>query len=192
MDRLRVAFYLFDNFGILRHIARFVRSEVGLQEVDFYDRVSRDAVEHPRRWPYISSGMRFMTSRMSPPSSWGLFIEDVGDYITTELGVERGTAFDTALAVQLAHLPAPSRTMPHALHLAHDFVAWHHTVLEVRDDGHRDDWETVAPRLHTLGPGELKVSDPHDVCGTSVGKPLNVLVWNLLGWDMDSPVARAN
>ena len=192
MDRLRVAFYLFDNFGILRHVARFVRSEIGLEEVDFYDRISRDAHEQPRRWPYIASGMRLMTARMSPPSSWGLFMDDVGNYLTTELGIERGSAFDTTLAVQLAHLPAPSRTMPEALHLVHDFVAWHRAVLETRDDGHREDWEAHAPRLHTFPPGELKVSDPHDICGTSVGKPLNVLVWNLLGWDMDSPVARAN
>jgi len=45
MDRLRVAFYAFDNFGILRYVARFVRGEVGVKEADFYDRLSRDVVE---------------------------------------------------------------------------------------------------------------------------------------------------
>ena len=41
MDRLRIAFYVFDNFGVLRYLARFVRSEVGVKEVDFFDRLSR-------------------------------------------------------------------------------------------------------------------------------------------------------
>ena len=51
MERLRVVFYVFDNFGVLRHVARFVRSEVGVKEVDFYDRLSRDAVARPLEWP---------------------------------------------------------------------------------------------------------------------------------------------
>ena len=191
MDRLRRAFYVFDNFGVLRHVARFTRSEVGVKEVDFYDRLSREAVEQPLRWPILAATVRMMDACMAPPSSWGLFIEEVGRYVVSELGVEPGTALDTVLAVQLAHLPAPSRTLPQTLHLAHDFVVWHETVLEVRANDHRDDWETVAPRLHTFGPGEIKVSDAGDICGTSVGKPLKVLAWNIVGWDMASAVARA-
>ena len=115
----------------------------------------------------------------------------MGRYCVTELGVDAGTALDTALEVQLAHLPEPSRTMPQTLSLPHDFATWHETVLEIRAADHHDDWEQFAPRLHTFPPGEIKVSDPNDICHTLVGKPLMVLAWNMQGWDMASPVARA-
>jgi radical SAM superfamily enzyme YgiQ (UPF0313 family) len=191
MDRLRVSFYVFDNFGVLRHIARFVRSEVGVKEVDFYDRISRDAITHPRDWPIIASVVKMMNTNLAPPSSWGLFIEEVGRYCVAVLGVEPGTALDTVLEVQLAHLPEASRTMPQILTLPHDFVAWHEAALETRSDSHHEDWEQFAPRLHTFPAGEIKVSDPNDICHTLVGKPLMAVAWNVLGWDMASPVARA-
>ncbi len=79
--------------------------------------------------------------------------------------------------------------MPETLHLSHDYVAWHDAVLEARTTD-RDHWERLAPRLGTFGPGELKISDPSDACGTMVGKALMVMAWNIVGWDMDSPVAR--
>jgi radical SAM superfamily enzyme YgiQ (UPF0313 family) len=191
MERLREVFYVFDNFGVLRHVARFVRSEVGLKEVEFYDRLSRDALEQPMEWPYIASFIRMMDANLAPPSSWGLFVDEVGRYVVSSLGVQPGTALATALEVQLAHLPAPSRTMPQTLHLRHDYAAWHQAALDTRSNDHREDWEQHAPRLETFAPGEIKVSDPNDICGQLVGKPLKVLAWNIVGWDMASPVARA-
>lgn len=190
MERLRVAFYAFDNFGVLRHVARFVRSETGIKEVDFYDRISRDALAQPQQWPFIASVVRMMNDNLAPPSSWSLFVDEVGRYVATVLAVESGSALDTALAVQLAHLPAADRAMPQSLQLPHDYVAWYEAALESRSGAHHDDWETVAPRLRDFPPGEMVVSDPHDVCGTMVGKPIILMTWNILGWDMDSPVAR--
>jgi hypothetical protein len=190
MDRLRVAFYVFDNFGVLRYFARFVRSEVGVKEADFYDRISRDAVTDPQQWPLVASVVRMMNDNLAPPSSWALFLAEVGRYAVTRLGVPEGPALDTALAVQLAHLPAPDRAMPQTLEMAHDYHAWHDAMLRIRSDDHRDDWELTAPRLASFPPGEMKISDPNDICGTMVGKPLMVMAWNILGWDMASSVAR--
>jgi radical SAM superfamily enzyme YgiQ (UPF0313 family) len=191
MERLRTAFYVFDSFGVLRHIALFVRSEVGVKEVDFYDRITRDALAAPLQWPIIASQVRMMEVNLAPPSSWGLFVEEVGRYAVERLGVEPGTALDTALAAQLAHLPAADRTMPQTVHLQHDYAAWYAAVFEARSGERRNEWERDAPRLRDYPPGELKVSDPHDVCGTLVGKQRQVLAWNIQGWDMSSPVARA-
>ena len=70
--------------------------------------------------------------------------------------------------------------MPQTVHLAHDYVAWHETLMETRSADHRSDWEQLTPRLRTFGPGELKVSDPSDICGTMVGKPVMVMAWNIL------------
>jgi hypothetical protein len=190
MDRIRIAFYVFDNFGVLRYLARFVRSEVGVKEADFYDRLSRDSIADPLQWPVSASVVRMMNNNLAPPSSWGLFLEEVGRYVVTQLGVERSTALDTALSVQLAHLPAPDRAMPQTLYMDHDYAAWHDSLLKIRSNEHRDDWEQFVPKLATFPPGELKVSDPNDICGTMVGKPIMVMAWNILGWDMSSSVAR--
>jgi radical SAM superfamily enzyme YgiQ (UPF0313 family) len=189
MDQLRVAFYVFDNFGVLRHFARFVRSETGVKEVDFFERITQAALAEPLRWPALSSFVRMMNDNLAPPSSWSLFMGEVAEFAIVELGVDSGDALDTAVRVQLAHLPAPDRELPQTLRLAHDYVAWHESMLEARRS-FRDDWERYVPRLREFPPGELEVDDPHDICGTMVGKPLMVMAWNVLGWDMMSPVAR--
>jgi radical SAM superfamily enzyme YgiQ (UPF0313 family) len=190
MDRLRVAFYAFDNFGVLRHMARFARSEVEVKEVDFYDRVSRIATAEPLEWPLLAGLVRMMWANMAPPSSWTLLVQEVGRYLVAHLGVEPGPALDTAIAIQAAHLPAADRTMPVTLDLPHDYVAWYTAVLEIRSNGHRDDWERFAPRLHTFGPGRITIGDPKDLCGTMVGKAIMVMAWTITGWELASPVAR--
>jgi hypothetical protein len=116
----------------------------------------------------------------------------VGRYVTTRLGVEPGTALDTVLAIQLAHLPSPDRTMPQTLHLAHDYAAWYSGVLQTRAEDHREDWERFGPRLGTFPAAEIKIEDPNDVCRSMVGKPMMVMAWSILGWDMASPVARGH
>jgi hypothetical protein len=191
MEQLRVMFSAFDGFGMLRHIARFVRSETGLKEVAFYERLGRDATEHPLRWPIIASVLRMMQANMGPPSSWGLFVAEVGEYVVTELGVERGSALECALRAQLVHLPEPTRNLPQRFQLEHDYVAWLDAALESRAEGHHDDWERFAPRLGSFPPGEIEIRDPNDICGTLVGKPIKQLLWNIVGWDMASPAARA-
>lgn len=191
MERLRVAFYGFDKFGILRQLARFVRSEVGVKEVDLYDQVSRAAAAQPLEWPFIAALVRMMAANMAPPSSWALFLDDVRRYVVTQLGVEPGSALDTAIAVQLAHLPAADRVLPVTLDLPHDYLAWHAALLETRAGGHRDDWEHFTPRLRTFGPGQITISDPSDICGTLVGKALMEMVWIIRGWELASPIARA-
>ena len=61
---------------------------------------------------------------MAPPGSWGLFIDEVGRYLTEQLGVTDDGALRTVLQVQLGHLPAADRAFPVVLSLPHDFVAW--------------------------------------------------------------------
>ena len=190
MERVRIAFYAFDSFGMLRHIARFVRSEVGLKEVDFYDRVSHVATAEPLEWPVLAAMVKMMWVYMAPPPSWTLFVREVGRYLVTRLGVEPGAALETAIAIQVAHLPAADRTMPVTLDLPHDYVAWYTTALDIRSKGHRDDWERFAPRLHTFGPGRITIGDPKNLCGTMVGKPLMAMAWTISGWELASPIAR--
>jgi radical SAM superfamily enzyme YgiQ (UPF0313 family) len=190
MDRLRVAYYSFDNWGVLRYVARYVRQATGLKEVDFYDRLSSDASNDPAEWPTIATALRLLEVFMAPPGSWGLFIDEVHRYVTTQLGVADDSALHTTLQVQLGHLPAADRIFPIVLTLDHDYVAWQDRLLAAREDGHRADWEQVIPPLGDYGPAELKISDPNDICQTDVGKHMGVLGLTLRSWELNSPAAR--
>ena len=160
MNSLRRAYYSFDNWGVLRYVSRFVRQELGLHEVAFHDRVRTDASADRTRWPIITTVLEVLEGYMAPPGSWGLFVEEIHRYLTTELGLADDTALRTALDVQLAHLPAPARSFPLSISLAHDFVAWQNALLSARENGHRDDWELVVPRLATYPAAEMTISDP--------------------------------
>jgi radical SAM superfamily enzyme YgiQ (UPF0313 family) len=190
MNGLRRAFYAFDNWGVLRYLARFVRQETGLHEVDFYDRVRSAAQADRARWPMTAATLDILESYMAPPASWGLFVDEVGRFVVDELGVADDSALRVALAVQLAHLPAPGRTFPMTLELEHDFGAWQDALLAARESDHRDDWEHVVPRLETYPPTQITIADPNDICSTDVGKPMGMLGMSLRSWELDSPIAR--
>ncbi|MDZ7783945.1 MAG: radical SAM protein [Halioglobus sp.] len=58
MNELRMAFNLFDNWGVLRYVGRFVRSATGMGEVEFYDRLRRQALRHPDDWPVVVTTLK--------------------------------------------------------------------------------------------------------------------------------------
>ncbi|MDH3706271.1 MAG: radical SAM protein [Acidimicrobiia bacterium] len=190
MDELRVAYYVFDNWGVLRYVARHVRRELGMMEVDFYDAVRREVLANPDDWPVIATTLRILEGYMAPPGSWGLFIDEVRRYLIEHLDMADDSALRTTLAVQHAHLPAPGRTFPQVLELDHDFAAWQDQLLTTREDGHRDSWHELIPSLHEFGPATLTVHDPNDICRIDVGKPMGALAFALRSWEMESPVAR--
>ena len=134
--------------------------------------------------------LRVLEVFMAPPGSWGLFIDEVGRYLTEQLGITDDAALQTVLQVQLGHLPAADRSLPVTLSLPHDFVAWQDRILAAREDGHRADWEQVVPSLRSFPGAELKISDPNDICRTDVGKHMGMLGIALRSWELDSPAAR--
>ncbi len=190
MDDLRLAYYLFDVYGVLRYVARFVRRETGMGEVAFYDRVRSDVAKKPRDWPVIAAVLRTLEGYMAPPGSWALFVDEVGRYLVNELGMADDSALRTALVVQHAHLPAPDRTFPAVLELAHDYAAWQEALFAAREAGHRDNWEQHIGRLADFGPATLVIEDPSEVCRQDIGKPKVVLDMHLHTWELESPVAR--
>ena len=127
---------------------------------------------------------------MAPPGSWGLFIEEIRRYLVDRLGMPDNSGLQTALTVQLAHLPAPGRSFPEILELEHDYAAWQAAMLSSREDGHRDDWEEHTPRLSEFGPATLTIHDPNEVCSRDIGKHRLVLDYNIRTWELQSPVAR--
>jgi hypothetical protein len=190
MDGLRSAYYLLEGYAILRYVARYVRREKGMREVDFYQQVRTEILRNPDDWPVMSRMFKGIEEYMAPPGSWGLFMEEVRRYLLTRLGLADDSALRTTLAVQLAHLPAPGREFPLTLELEHDFAAWWEAILTKKEEGHKRDWQDHIPRLSEYGPARLTVEDPNGVCGRVSGLSLNVVMYSKRFWDLDSPVAR--
>ena len=191
MWQLRTAYALLDTYGVLRYLARYIRLEIGMHEVDFYDKLQTEALQHPLDWPVIADVLRTLKDYMAPPGSWSFFIDEVRRYVVNELDLPENSGLRTALTVQQAHLPAADRKFPHTLHLEHDFTAWWNTLLVSREEGHREDWEKHVPHLSEFGPATITISDPNKICRLEIGKPLGALDYNLRTWELESPVARA-
>ena len=191
MMKLRSAYALLDTYGIARYVARYVRGETGMREIDFYDKLQQKVLNNQKEWPVLAGILREMEDFMAPPGSWSFLIRELKRYTVEELGLPDNAGLRTALAVQLAHLPATDRKFPHVIELEHDFTAWWTAILEARENDHREDWEEHVPRLSSYGPATLTITDPNKICILEVGKSLTALGYNLRTWELDSPVARA-
>jgi hypothetical protein len=189
MFRLRMAFWLFENFGVLRQVATYVRSETGDREIDFYSRLTADVHGDPEAWPTIAIALKVVSELMVPPVSWQPFLAEIRRYLVDVVGLADDDALDTVIAVQHALLPARNREFPMQMDLAHDYAAWHATVAEQRDLGDRAGWHTVVSPLRTYVAGPFRVDDPLDSCQRSLGSNFAFLSEDS-AWDLDSPVSR--
>jgi hypothetical protein len=185
---LRRVFIVADNFGVLRQISRFVRQEIGLAEIEFYEGLRVEAGARPDRWPALAFTFRVVPFLGMPPVSWRLLMDEIRTYVTTVLGMPDDDALDTVMRVQHALLPARGRQFPVVLGVEHDFEAWHRAMVDVKDAGF-DDWTDRVPRLGSLAPATFTIDDPYDVCGRALGVEIDE---NLHGsWELASSVARA-
>jgi radical SAM superfamily enzyme YgiQ (UPF0313 family) len=190
MERLRLAFLMYENFGVLRHVARFLRQETGTREIDFYQALRVTTEADPDAWPALHGLAVFGASMMTAPMSWALVMDDLRRYLMSEYGVADDSALDAVLQSQLALLPAHGRTFPDIVTLPHDVVEWNRALLSVKEQGHREDWREYAPRLSEFGPAELTVDDPDHVVERSLGLNSELSVVGV-NWELDSPLSRA-
>jgi radical SAM superfamily enzyme YgiQ (UPF0313 family) len=189
MNRLMWAYYVFENFGVLRQVATYVHAETGQREIDFYEQLIAEVDADRERWPALTLALEVLPELMVPPVSWQLLIDEVRDYLVERVGLRDDDALDTVLAVQHALLPARGRAFPLTLSLPHDYAAWFAQLAELRDQGMHNDWHTAVPALRDVPPGQFVVRDPFDVCTTALGGSLrSLMVEN--AWDLDSPVSR--
>jgi hypothetical protein len=189
MMMLRQIFFVFEKYGVLRQVARYVRQESGVPEIDFFKRLLEVARTEPQRYPVIRFAVEDMFMYMLPPVSWSLLLDEVREYVTTDLGVSDDEALRTVLEVQQALLPSRGRQFPDKCELPHDFVAWHEAMLDAKYSGHLDDWPTVVPPLRSFPPGAISVEDPRNVCLYGTGFHIEGNPWD--AWELQSPVTRA-
>lgn len=189
MWRLRRIFMVLEKYGVLRYVARYVRHETGIPELEFFQRLLASRLESPERWPLLTFTIDDLFRYMVPPISWQLLLGEVRGYVVEELGIADDDALDTVIEAQRALLPTRGREFPDTRHFAHDFVAWHVAMLRAKDDGHFSDWPAIVPKLRTFGSGALTVDDPRNVSLYELG--VNIEEDPFDSWDMSSPVSRA-
>lgn len=188
MLRLRRAFLVAENFGVLRQISRFVRQEAGVPELDLYDDMRRTARAEPHLWPALAFAFQIVPLIGTSPVSWALVMEEARRFVTERCGVVEGSDLDTVFTVQHALLPTRAREFPIVLDLPHDYAAWHRAIIDAKDSGNFD-WEAEVPRLRDHPPGRFEIDDPFDVCGRGIGFEIDEALH--ASWELASPVARA-
>jgi len=188
MGKLRRVFLLLEKFGVLRHVARYVRQETGIGEIAFYERLWRDTRAERNRWPIIAFTLEAVPMLMVPPGRWSLFLDEVRRHLVDVLGVADDDALATVFAVQHALLPARHRQFPQTLSLPHDYTAWHAAMMTAKDDGRLEDWTDVVPPLRQYPAATFTVDDPYDVCLLGIGHTVESDIWGV--WELTSPVSR--
>jgi hypothetical protein len=183
----RELFKVAEGFGLVRHVARFLRHELGLPEMELYVRMDRAVRDAPERYPYLSWAFSTLSSISVPPGAWDLCYDDMHRYLVDELRVPASSALDTVLAVHVAVAPARDRSFPARFDLPHDYTAWFQAMVEAKELDL--DWMSRTPRLSTFGPGVLEVDDPRDIVRRTLGRPLNMEFYGQ--WDLESPITRA-
>jgi radical SAM superfamily enzyme YgiQ (UPF0313 family) len=186
--RLVAAYYLFEDFGVLRQVARYLRHRAGLREIDLYKGVLLEATRAPERWPAMAVAAQWVPTYMGPPVSWALFFDELRRYLVERVGIADDSGLDTVLQVQRALVPAHGRHYPQILELAHDYPAWAERVVTAKEE-HRLDWPDHVPDLRTLGPATMAVEDPQGATTANLG--VGVLFKDLgVHWELDAPVTR--
>ena len=190
MSAQRRVFLLFENFGVMRQVSRFVRQQTGTLETDLYERMRRTSRRDPSKWPLIQILTSLVPHVMEPPVSWGLVLAEVRRFLVTEIGVEDDSALETALRVQLGLLPSHDRVLPETLELTHDYAAWFRDMLAVKESPERDRWTELVPRLGEYGPAQFTIDDPGDVARAGIGAHIELHGFGL-NWEFETPIRRA-
>jgi len=189
MNKIRDVFMLFENYGVMRLVSRFIRQETDVDEMGFYRQMMIDAEDH-QMWPSLHMLTTYVTSSMAPPVSWSLVMDELSVYIQKTYGLADSPALRSVLAAQLASLPAHGRAYPETSEFECDVVAWYRAMVVAKEGGDRLEWEQQLPRLETYGPGQVVVDDPYGVTETSLGMNSELNSFGI-NWELDSPLHRA-
>ena len=189
MHRMRRVYLLSENLGVLRYLARYVRSKTGMPEVRFYETWRKTVQADPWAWPVSCLTANVVPSAMMPPVRWANLMAEMKHFCVEHLSMGSGSELDCALKVQHALLPTPRRVFPEIVDLPHDFSAWHEAVLSLKLGGHPTDWEKHVPQLCTFGPATLEVRDPTNVSNRAMAKESAIATY--VGWELESDISRS-
>lgn len=124
MVRLQQAVTLFDGYGVLRHVLRFLQWDHGLPAIDVLERLIDRCAATPGRYPLLAAVHRHFARVPIPPIGWVSFYDEVAAWLYEEFGIGRSTALSTVFAVQRALMPDTGRRFPLRIEVDHDYVEY--------------------------------------------------------------------
>ncbi len=189
MARWRDLFTFAENGGMLKHAVLWAHQATGQPEMATYRQLEATVRSRPQRFPLLAWACSHLIDVGAPPVSWRSFYDEVGRFLTEELGAPAGSELDTVLAVQHALAPQRGRRFPETVALPHDYAAWYRQILAARREAGVG-WPALVPPLGHHGPASFTVDDPHGVSETLDGRMVNADASNGL-WELESPVSRA-
>jgi hypothetical protein len=130
MMRIRLVHNIFEHFGLLRHVLRFLQWEHGHEVMAVAERIDEVTREHPDRYPLLNWVVRWFDLYTIPPLGWGPFYAEVRRFVQDELGVTPDSALDAVLTLQHFLMPEFGRQYPATITLRHDYLAYYTEATE--------------------------------------------------------------
>ena len=128
MLRLRTLYAVFEQYGLMRHVLRWLQWDRGVPASEVMDRVLDVVERDPRRYPHLRWVVSYFDLIAAPPEGWEPFFDDVARFVADEYGIERSSALDCVLELNRFLLPEPGRSFPARLSLAHDYVSYYRSA----------------------------------------------------------------
>lgn len=180
MLRLRTVEAIVERFGLLRHVLRYLQWDHGIAAMDVVERLLDLAERDPLRLPTLSWVTTWFDHFQVPAVGWPSFYDEVRSFVVHDLGVPDDEVLACVLDLQCFLMPAPGRTFPCTIDLAHDYPGWY---LAATEELHRSGRAAVPDRrLADTPPGRLTVTgDPLALCTVGVdivGDPRDPLFEN--------------
>jgi radical SAM superfamily enzyme YgiQ (UPF0313 family) len=163
MMRMRQANAVFEQYGLGRHLMRFLQWDHGLNATEFLASALDVSEEHPDRYPLLNFVLRYFELYPVPPFGWRAFYDEMRRFVVNELGIELSEALETVLELQTFLMPEYGREFPDTLLLEHDYYTYF-------EEATASLWTTGAagepPRpLSDYGPALFTAwGDPLDLC----------------------------
>jgi hypothetical protein len=122
---LRRAEIIGQRMGVLRHVGRFLQWDHGIPFLDLLEHLLDVTAREPLRFPLVTWLFGYFDLHPTAPVGWAAFYAEVGRLLVEDYGLDAdATDLATVLRVQTALMPAPGRTFPDTIELAHDFVGY--------------------------------------------------------------------
>jgi hypothetical protein len=194
MMRIRHAYTVFERFGLLRQVSRFVQWDHGVPAMELLQRALDVSDRDPGRYPLLDWVLRYFDFFQVRPLGWRSFYAEVRRFLVEELGVPLTTALDDVLELQAFLMPVPGRAFPAVLGLRHDYVSY--AADNTASLWRSGEAEPVKQPLRGYGAATVTVrADPMGYCQRMSmpgddprDETMTDGFWMAGHWELDSPL----
>lgn len=174
MLRLRRLDIIFERYGLLRHVLRYLQWDCGIDATELIVKILDATEQDPDEYPLLTWIVSFFDQFPVAAVGWASFYEEVGRFVLENVAVDADSALATVLGLQQFLMPAPGRTFPSSIQLSHDYLAYYRdATVSLYVSGAAG---SPSRRLADYPPATFTVDgDPLELCefGMSYPSPSN-------------------